>query len=346
MRMGEHDSDHHGPDNPAHAPPHPSGIGSLAAALAPALVEACDRAGLHLHGLSWFRSQWQRGGGSTATALLSGPADQGAPRPVVIKMPVGPVEHRWTTMLSSDDPEAVTPRVLASGTELGGHDLAWLVLERLPGVPVAASLSPAACAEVLKSAAQWQRDAVAAAAAAGLALHAPPVQDFPHAVEHSREVCKRSDHIPDAHRWASTLKLVAKALPTLLTYWNARPINAWCHGDLHPGNALRRGEPPARCVLIDMALVHPGHWAEDALYFERVHWGRPAVLEGLSPVSALAAARRALGLPTDGDYGTLANVRRVLTAATAPALLEREGNPRYLAHALEVITRVLPQVPH
>lgn len=324
--------------------------GSLAAALAPALVEACAALGLRLSNISWFRSQWQRGGGSTATADLldtRSPTPGATAIPVVIKMPVGPVEHRWTTLLSSEAPDAVTPRVLASGTELGGHDLAWLVIERLPGQPVAANLSPQACADVLASAARWQRDAMLAAARAGLPLHAPTPQDFPRAIEHAREVCKRNDHVPDAHKWSATLKQVARALPALLSRWNSRSVDCWCHGDLHPGNALRRepGSTAGPCVLIDMALVHPGHWSEDALYFERVHWGRHAH-DGLSPVSALAAARRALGLPTEGDYGSLANVRRVLTAASAPALLEREGNSRYLAYALDLLTRLLPQVPH
>ena len=58
----------------------------------------------------------------------------------------------------------------------------------------------------------------------------------------------------------------------------------------------------------------------------------------------LAKARRAAGLDCSDDYGRLANVRRVLMAATSPAFLKREGHPAYLAAALEVIERLLPQV--
>jgi len=143
-------------------------------------------------------------------------------------------------------------------------------------------------------------------------------------------------------------------LPHLVGLWAMRPINAWCHGDLHPGNAMRRdlvgaggsGEGRAPCVLIDLALVHPGHWVEDAIYLERQFWGKPEGLFGIHIVSLLAKFRREAGLKTDGDYGLVANVRRVLMAACAPAHLAAEGNPKYLHAALETIDRVLPQVAH
>ena len=49
-------------------------------------------------------------------------------------------------------------------------------------------------------------------------------------------------------------------------------------------------------VLIDLAEVRPGHWVEDAVYLERLHWARPERLKGRNPVKLLAAARRRLGL--------------------------------------------------
>jgi hypothetical protein len=49
----------------------------------------------------------------------------------------------------------------------------------------------------------------------------------------------------------------------------------------------------------------------------------------------------------DGDYGELANIRRVLMAACVPAVVDREGsNAKYLRHALDLIERLLPQIPH
>jgi aminoglycoside phosphotransferase (APT) family kinase protein len=125
----------------------------------------------------------------------------------------------------------------------------------------------------------------------------------------------------------------------------------WCHGDLHPGNAMRRRDTengfgrPA-CVLIDLALVHAGHWVEDAIYLERQLWAHPEGLFGIHPVSLLARYRRELGLPTSGDYGAVANLRRLLSAACAPVYLEHDGSPKYLHAALETIDRLLPQVAH
>jgi len=76
---------------------------------------------------------------------------------------------------------------------------------------------------------------------------------------------------------------------------------------------------------------------------ERQYWGHTELLHGVKPVSALAKLRRERGLPTDDQYAELCHARRVLMAACAPALLEREGNPKYLHAALELIERFLPQ---
>jgi hypothetical protein len=148
----------------------------------------------------------------------------------------------------------------------------------------------------------------------------------------------------DAQVWNNELKAVHRVLPTLLERWNARPKVDWCHGDLHGGNAIADGEGPV--VLIDMGLVHSGHWIEDALYLERVFWANPSALNGVNPLKELAQHRRALDLNCDGDYGRLASVRRVLTASCAPALIEREGNKPYLDAALEIIRRNLPMAAH
>jgi hypothetical protein len=94
---------------------------------------------------------------------------------------------------------------------------------------------------------------------------------------------------------------------------------------------------------VDLALVHPGNWVEDALYLERQYWGHSELLHGVKPLSTLAKFRRERGLPTDECYADLATVRRVLMAACAPALIEREGNPKYLHAALDLIERFLPQ---
>ena len=99
-------------------------------------------------------------------------------------------------------------------------------------------------------------------------------------------------------------------------------------------------------MLIDLAFVHTGHWVEDAVYLERQFWSHPEQLHGVHIVSLMAKCRRDNGLSTDGDYGAVANLRRLLMAAVVPAHLRSEGSPRYVHAALEVVERLLPQVAH
>lgn len=303
------------------------------------LLASC---GGRLSPVQWFRSDWQRGGGSTGFARYE--ADAG-PVEVVVKLPVGPVEYRWTTALGRDarehpaDHDCPTPRVFAAGTTLNGYDLGWIVMERLAGDPLGEHHCKEHVQEILRACARWHARSQAVEAPAG----SVPKVDWERMIGRSREVAKRGS-IERAQHWNNRLKDVSRALDLIITRWNARTINAWCHGDLHPGNAMRRDHGP--CVLLDLALVHPGHWLEDSLYLERVYWGHPDHLHGINPITALAAARRELGLDASDNYGLLASVRRVLTAACAPGLLEREGNKRYLAYALETIEKLLPMVAH
>jgi aminoglycoside phosphotransferase (APT) family kinase protein len=314
---------------------------ALGSALAPAIVEACQG---RLSRIEWFQSSWQRGGAATGFATYE--RTSGERVPVMVKVPVGPDEYRWTNLLAhygSEHPEAPTPRVLASGTGVGGHDLAWLVIERLTGQTLHQGWCRESLEDLLRAAAQMQALAQASAAIEPRAER----HDWEQQIERARRVARESS-LPEAQHWKESEKKVRRVLPHLVGLWAMRPINTWCHGDLHPGNAMRRetGSGRAACVLIDLALVHPGHWIEDAIYLERQFWGKPEALFGVHAVSTLARFRREAGLKTDGDYGLLANVRRVLMAACAPAHLAAEGNPRYLHAALETIDRVLPQVAH
>jgi aminoglycoside phosphotransferase (APT) family kinase protein len=315
-------------------------------ALQPALIDACggpDR----LRDVRWFRSVHQRGGGGTALATFSD--DHGAEHPVVVKLPVGSHEYRWTVELAlaqanlSDD-LAATPRVLAHGRTLGDHDFAWLVMERLPTGLSPAQIGAQDVRDMLTSAARLERVARDLHPLSG--ADAPARVDFEKLMVRSREVIHRGVLVAgtEAQHWVNELKAVHRALPMLLQRWQARQVNAWCHGDLHAGNAMRRAG--GAMVLIDLAMMHPGHWIEDALYLERTGWGREGALGGVSPVTELSLHRRELGLPCDDDYGRLACVRRVLTAACVPALIEREGSRAYLHAAYEVIRKNLSLATH
>lgn len=317
----------------------------LGATLAPALVQACSG---KLADIAWFHSTWQHGGAATGFAVWRTGSRE---IPVLVKLPVGPVEHQWTSSLGVCDSEnfeescshSCTPRVLASGTELGGYDLAWLVVERLPGGALTHGLTEKDVGDLLSAATDFH----AAAARCRPPAEAPAPPKWDEILERSRE-CTRKGVIAESQRWNEAVKKVQKALPALKARWAARPVNTWCHGDLHPGNAIRRAPladgSPGRCVLIDLAMVHSGHWVEDGVYLERLYWGRSEQLCGVKPVSFLAKLRRERGLPLENSYADLAAIRRVLMAACVPVYAAREGHPKYTHAALETLENTLPAV--
>ena len=335
--------------------PHPNGhtdYSSLAAALEPALVHACDG---DLSDIQWFRSTWQSGGAATAKARFS--LTDGRSAHVIVKLPIGPAEYLWTTgMEGLDAPEGphceleygCTPRVFAAGSELGGYDLAWIVVERLGGQPLSHHFNGNAARDLLTAAVNWY----------DRAANLRPIHetDRPRAKDWSAQIAKarasiEDNVIADESRWIAAIERARAILPDLTTLWESRPLTAWCHGDLHPGNAMRRtpvadgpghtesagakDEHAGQCVLIDLALVHAGHWVEDAVYLERLCWSKPEILEGVRPVEFVADLLRTRGMLGGEDYGRLANARRILMAATSPAYLAQDGNPRYMHAALE-----------
>lgn len=311
-------------------PPHTSpqrppetDVRGLASSLGPVLVDVCEG---RLDDIRWFRADWQRGGAATAHATYRD--DSGQPRPVVIKLPVSVRELRWTRRLQSE--EGVVPRLYASGDSLGGYDLAWIIIEELPFGPLGSTWDDGCVPRIAAAAAGFYK------IASQYEIDADPVrEDWDELVKGAREALQRNATIPNQQKWVATLKTVQSRLDRLVEVWRARPIEGWVHGDLHPANALcRTSEPDAPVALIDLAEVRPGHWIEDAVYLERLHWARPERIRKHKPVKAIVQARKKFGLPTGGDYQRLAAVRRVLLAATAPRFLKSEGNPAYLESCL------------
>lgn len=304
--------------------------------LEPDLLRACRGA---LRDVHWFRSDWQSGGAATAFGTCAVP--DGPARQVVVKFPIGAREHRVLTGLGQVD--APTPRVLFEGDRLGEERLFWVVMERLPGVPVAPHLHKDVLPHLVEAAVRFY-----AASDGRVTLDPPKAQDWASLLERSRQAIHDNPTIAHASEWAAAVRHMMKSLPNFLAIWNARAMNTVCHGDLHPGNCMERPSgsawgPPGH-ILFDFAESHAGHWVEDAVYVERIYWARPKFLDGMKPVSMLAQARRDAGLNTDGDYTTLANVRRALMAATSPAFLEIEGSRAYMAAALEVLDGVFKQM--
>lgn len=325
---------------------------SLAAALDPQLHHACHG---HLGKIAWFKADWQHGGAGTGFSTWTHTDRNGKPReiPCVVKLPIGYTEYFWTKRLGLvhpdewDDPDSQTmptPRVLAAGFELGGYDLAWVVMERFTSLPIAMERSESAFWAMFEAAAEFQ-----AAAVLEMPVEpekARPSPDWASLLEQGQNAL-RSNPIEDQARWIEQLTRVEGCLDTLMSRWANRSIDTWCHHDLHPHNAMRRltddPEIHGHCALIDLALVAPGSWVEDALYTERLFWGRREQLCDIDPLTTLASTREAIGLPgLDDEALELADVRRVLMAASAPAFLRTEGDPVYLKAALGVLERLLP----
>ncbi|HED54769.1 MAG TPA: aminoglycoside phosphotransferase family protein [Phycisphaerales bacterium] len=319
---------------------------ALARALEPALIEACEG---RLSNIEWFHADWQRGGAATGHATWT---DDREPCPVIIKLPVGGVELSWTSRLGDHGLDRdvrvgqiphPTPRVFCSGAELGEYDLGWLVLENLEGQAVAGDLSEDSIRGLIRAAAEFHARSLKKRPK----LDAPPESpDWAGIFARSRTSAK-DNRIDEWQRWNEAIRTVQKALPRLLERWEARPINTWCHGDLHPGNALHMpgGDGhPDRCVLIDLALIHAGHWVEDAVYLEHLFWGHEDRLFGIKPFSLMRKERKARGLDVGECDTDLANIKRVLLAAAVPRFIGIEGDRKYVRAALEKIETLMSQL--
>ncbi|MDQ7012816.1 MAG: phosphotransferase [Planctomycetota bacterium] len=331
------------PTNARESPSSTGGTHDLVEGLVGPLREMCKG---RLGPVQWFRSTWQRGGAATGYSTWT--FSDKTQVDVLVKLPVGPREYGWTVGLGHLDnrlwhtPEAVSlpvPRVIAAGEMIGGYDLAWFVVERLSGPALNQAISEPVVREILHAAAEFH----AAAAALKPVEGAGEQRDWHELIARSRELLEFTT-MPETKRWAKCLSQLARALPRVLEVWKSRPLETWCHGDLHPGNAMRRElgpDEPGRCVLFDLAFVHPGHWVEDAVYVERQFWAHPEVLGKTKPIQELRRQRRALGLESSGDYTELAAARRVMMAGCASAWWESEGTPAYARGALRVLEKHL-----
>jgi hypothetical protein len=326
---------------------------TLAASLGPLVAQAC---GGRLGEITWFKTDWQRGGAATGKTTFQ--LDDGTVAPVVLKMPVVGRELLWTRRLQSGllalgsqaspqdsstgnglKPESPIPRLFASGESVGGYDLAWIVIERFAYGPLGLHWHNDHVMRIADAAAQFHADA------ATFAVDQPPkVEDWPELLHDASENIK-VNHIGHEQRWSSALRNFRGRLGRVLQEWDARNVNQWLHGDLHLANAMSRVSMESGPVcLIDLAEVHAGHWVEDAVYLERQLWARPERLKINKPVKAIAAARKERGLAVDSDWPRLAMIRRALLAATAPKFIKSEGHPVYLDACLSWLEIALTEL--
>lgn len=318
--------------------------GDLASSLEPHVRRAT---GGRLGPIEWFRSAWQRSGASTGYSTYQ--VDDDTLLKVLVKVPVGPREYRWSLRLGrADEPvwndrdadRCPVPRMVDGGDAINGYDLCWLVEERLDHEAHPGDLAKPDVQGVIDAAARFQ----SAALATGEVNEPPRVRDWGEMVAKSRAALE-TVRIPHPQHWNAVLKKFHKIVPAVARAWDSRPVNCWCHGDLHKGNVMQR-TPNGHWVLLDLAMTHAGHWVEDAVYFERQYWHRKKDLCGIKPVSAMARARKQLGMEMPGDHAELANLRRVLMAACVPAVAHHEGSASYCDTALELLERLMPLVPH
>lgn len=311
-----------------------TGALSLAASLAPVLIEACDG---KLCDIRWFRTDWQRGGAATAMATYT--LDDGRTTDVVVKLPVVQRELTWTRRLQANDDDLVVPRLFASGETLGGYDLAWIVIERFNFGPLGTHWHDGHLPRIADAAARFHSIA----------------RRFPvdrHHVDDPWDDILRTAHdnlldndVPRKQRWNSSIKAIRSRLPALLDEWQNADSPQWIHGDLHIANAMSRvSMDDGSVTLIDLAEVRPGHWIEDAVYLERQLWVRPERMNKHKPVKLIAQARKTVGLPVDDGYPRLAAIRRGLLAATAPAHLRIEGGRRYMDACLDYLEQTIDEL--
>lgn len=317
-----------GPDKPSGPKVKPSvGVDNhpFGAALAPALEATCDGRLTDIH---WFRADWQRGGALTGHATWR--TDQDSQTQVVVKLPVPPIERTWLVRLG-DWPDVV-PQVYAHGESLGDYDIAWVIMERLPHGPLGRSWGNAQFDLVVEAAGRFY-----AAAATFPAGNTPAEKDWHAILDRARKSVQVRD-VADLQRWNKALKKANRKLDDWLKIWRHRPHDQWCHGDLHPGNAMSRAPAPGGpALLLDFALAHVGHWVEDAVYFEHLFWSRPERLADRKVCRMIAKQRKKMGLSVNAEWPNWASIRRALLALSTPAMLEHEGNPKHVAAALQIL---------
>jgi aminoglycoside phosphotransferase (APT) family kinase protein len=277
----------------------------------------------------WFRTDWQRGGAATGYATFR--QDDGRDHPVVVKLPVPPIERFWLARLQDHD--HVVPRLYAHGDSLNGYDFAWVVMERMPFGPLGHHWDGQEFDLLVDAVCRFYQ-----------ASHDVPVEGPPPPRKDWEAILKKARHnvhesgIVHEQRWNTALKRAGHKLDKWLNIWHAMPCDHWCHGDLHFGNAMTRVAPPqGPAVLLDFACAAPGSWVQDAIYLEHLFWGHPQRLAGRKLCSMMAKRRKALGLPLDPDWPRYAEIRRCLLAMSVPAMMQHEGDPTHAEAALEIL---------
>ena len=299
--------------------------------LEPALTRACQQ---RLSSVSWFRTDWQHGGALTGYATYRD--DEGGEQPVVVKLPIVPHERQWLVYLQAYSD--VVPRVYAHGESLNGYDMAWVIMERLPHGPLGPSWNGNEFDLLIEAVGRFYE------AAHQTNVTEPALEeDWHETLQRAREQAQRLGQ-PREKRWNKALKQARRKLEDWLQAWRDRPVDQWCHGDLHLANAMtRRPAPEGPAVLLDFALTHAGNWVEDAVYLEYQYWAHRDQLGGRKICQSIAKQRRALGLPVDQGWSRWASIRRAMLAIRTLTIGRHRNDPLHVQAALEMLEAQVSQ---
>lgn len=218
--------------------------------------------------------------------------------PVLVKLNCTPFERFWLEALSDpNDPAAVVPRLFASGERLGGEEVPWLVIERLPyklnDFPHAVKWDMAA-------------EAIARFHAAAARVRLPDPAPEPPVVARMGVAGMRN--LVESGLRVGAPPAAQRLLERLDADWEwlertcPEAINS---SDPHPGNLVCRTPPPARaqtCVIDPLVRIAP--WPYDAAYLQ-ANVGDPDA----RMVERTMLWRERLGLPA----GAPADVDRAAT---------------------------------
>ncbi len=194
--------------------------------------------------------------------------------PVVLKLNTTATEIEWMTEIAARTADLI-PHVYASGTTLGGADVAWLLLADTPyHFDSAQALD---CRKLMAAAARFQQTAA-------------EIDGTTYGID--REFLDM--YLPQAieARCPGPGAEVLARMPADLAWLDDNSPRVRCHGDVHFGNAVAT-QPGGQLLLID-PIPRTAHWAWDAAYAQMTSGvpGTPAL------VPLLAHAREELGLPT------------------------------------------------
>jgi len=293
------------------------------AQLEKALVQQCSG---RLSDMRWFYTDWQHGGSLTGYAVYHDKRDYD----VFVKVPVPENEMVWARRLQ--DAGDVVAHLFEHGHTLGEHKLGWVIMERLPYGPLGSAWAGKEFDLLIEAVGRFYL-----AASAFEIESEVEVRDWVGELDSARKSVRRYD-LADGSRWNKALKAAQKKVKSWAKMWNQRCVDHYCHGDMHLGNAMTRyPAPQGPAVLIDLALVHRGHWIEDAVYFEQQYWGHEGAVDGRKLARQLAHQRKSLGLSMDKKWSQLADVYRALLAMSAPLSSQTRNDSAHMQTALTVL---------